>query len=131
MQLVVTSRSTWCAFIYVHRIKSQIIEDSKNFYEEVYRRCKNDNKKLTNKFCDQKLKLDLKESFISEIQNEFKRAKKHYDVAYQTVISLSDNYKEQIRYSFSDPGRDSLLNNYEVILKGEEYRTIADVIKLR
>lgn len=81
----------------LRRIKAQIIEDSKNFYSDIYERCKNENKKLSKQPCDKKLKLELKKSFICEIQGEYKRAKKHYDVAYQTVISLSDTHRENFR----------------------------------
>ncbi|CAD8141739.1 unnamed protein product [Paramecium octaurelia] len=110
------------------RLKKMIVEDSQNFYQELFNRYKADASNLQKQeMSDQKLILEIKKTLISEIENNSKKTNKHLQQSYEIVTQLASKRRELLTFTEDN----SFYLSYELLLQAEEYREIADQLRFK
>ncbi|KAL4463938.1 hypothetical protein ABPG74_005875 [Tetrahymena malaccensis] len=119
-------------YLNIRKIKKLIVEYANNYYDEKYKKYKKNISKHNDLIANEKnLTLHFKMAIIDEQNLRIDKAKKHYQSAYSECESLMTSYRMHANKTIIPNNQESIDSNYDMILKLEELRFIADAIKIR
>ncbi|KAL4510556.1 hypothetical protein ABPG72_004710 [Tetrahymena utriculariae] len=119
-------------YLNIRKIKKLIVEYANNYYDEKYKKYKKNISKHNDLIANEKnLTLHFKMAIIDEQNLRIDKAKKHYQSAYSECESLMTSYRMHANKTIIPNNQESIDSNYDMILKLEELRFIADAIKVR